>query len=85
MSKKKLLEYSAEAQALRYGIYQHYSGKNYKLIGIARHSETLEELVVYQQLYGNNDLWVRPLKMFCETVEISNKLTPRFAYIGDSI
>jgi hypothetical protein len=64
------------------GIYKHYKGKLYKLIGIAKHSETLEELVVYKALYqeeGKN-LWVRPLKIFMEEVEIDGKKMPRFEF-----
>ena len=46
-------------------LYEHYKGLRYKILGIARHSETLEELVVYQALYGEGDIWVRPLSLFC--------------------
>ena len=66
---------------MKLGVYKHYKGNQYEVIGIARHSETLEELVVYQALYGNRDLWVRPLKMFYEAIEINGKKVPRFKYI----
>lgn len=67
------------------GVYQHYKGKNYIVKDIARHSETLERLVVYECLYDNPEgkLWVRPLGMFLETVEVQGKTVPRFKYIGD--
>lgn len=66
--------------------YKHYKGKEYKVIGIAHHSETLEPLVVYQALYyvegfGENALWVRPEKMFLETIEIDGVVKQRFACI----
>ena len=64
------------------GIYEHYKGKRYEVIGIVRHSETLEEMVLYKALYktkfGKDSLWVRPLKMFLEKVEVDGKLVPRF-------
>ena len=63
------------------GKYEHYKGKRYEVIGIAKHSETLEELVLYRALYGEHDLWVRPLKMFLEEVEIGGKKIPRFKLI----
>jgi len=63
---------------LKLGKYKHYKGKEYDVIGVARHRETLEELVVYRALYGNHALWVRPLKMFLEEVEVNGKKTPRF-------
>ena len=53
------------------------------MIGVARHSETLEELVVYRALYGDNDLWVRPLKMFTEEVEVDGEKMLRFEYVGE--
>jgi len=67
------------------GRYRHYKGKEYNVIGTAKHSETLEELVVYETLYENDlsKLWVRPLKMFTEMVEVNGKQTPRFEYRGD--
>ena len=64
--------------SVRTGRYRHYKGNDYTVIGIARHSETQEELVVYRQEYGDNGLWVRPLAMFVETVEVDGKLVARF-------
>ena len=66
------------------GIYQHYKGKYYQVIGLARHSETLEELVVYQALYGGYGLWVRPTKMFGEEVLVDSQSTKRFKFIAES-
>jgi len=68
-------------EKLQLGKYEHYKRKQYEVIGVAKHSETLEELVVYRALYGEHDLWVRPLKMFLETVEIEGKKIPRFRFI----
>lgn len=68
---------------LKLGKYRHYKGNEYEVVGIAKHSETLEELVVYQALYGNHDLWVRPLKMFIEEVEVEGEKISRFEYIGE--
>lgn len=61
------------------GIYRHYKGQRYRVLGTARHSETMEEVVVYQALYGDFGLWVRPASMFCETVELDGEPIPRFA------
>jgi len=71
---------------LKLGKYEHYKGKQYEVVGVARHSETLEELVVYRALYdskefGKNALWIRPLQMFLEEVEIEGKKIPRFRLI----
>ena len=66
------------------GKYQHFKGKYYKVIGIAKHSETLEEMVVYQALYGEYGLWVRPLKMFEENVEVAGISVPRFRKVDDN-
>ena len=65
------------------GLYEHYKGKQYKVIGVAKHSETIEEMVVYRALYGDHDLWARPLTMFLEEVEINGERAPRFKYVGD--
>jgi len=77
-----LPEYSTLAQQLKPGSrYEHYSGKLYELVVIPRHSETLDELVIYQALYGDMNFWVRPLEMFCEDVEIKGCKVPRFRWI----
>ena len=60
------------------GRYRHYKGKEYTVFGVARHSETLEELVVYRQEYGDHGLWVRPKRIFLETVEVGGQQVPRF-------
>jgi hypothetical protein len=65
------------------GLYRHYKGNDYRVIGLARHSETLEPLVVYQALYGERGTWVRPAAMFAERVEIGGKPVPRFAWLGE--
>jgi len=64
------------------GLYRHYKGNLYQVIGIARHSETLELCVVYQALYGEYGLWVRPFAMFTEEVVVNNCRMPRFAFIA---
>ena len=65
------------------GKYEHYKGKPYRVLAVANHSETLEEMVVYQQLYGEEGVWVRPLEMFLETVEVEGKTVPRFRYMEE--
>lgn len=68
---------------LKLGLYQHYNGKYYRVLGICRHSETLEPLVVYQALYGDYGLWVRPLEMFQETILKEGYYVDRFKFISD--
>ena len=65
------------------GKYRHYKGNEYEVIGIATHSETMEKLVVYRTLYGQFDLWVRPLKMFTETIQLNGQVVKRFSRIED--
>ena len=65
----------------RSGRYRHYKGNEYEVVGVARHSETMEEVVVYRALYGEGGLWVRPLSMFMEEVEVEGKRIPRFEYL----
>ncbi|HTK33049.1 MAG TPA: DUF1653 domain-containing protein [Candidatus Paceibacterota bacterium] len=67
---------------LKLGRYKHYKGNEYEVIGVARHSETLEDMVVYQAQYGDKETWVRPFKMFTEDVEVNGKKIPRFTFIG---
>lgn len=69
-------------QAVKEGEYEHYKGKRYRVIATARHSETLEEFVVYQALYGKRDVWVRPKSMFLEDVTIGGKRVPRFRFVS---
>ena len=69
------------ASSITPGTYRHYKGNDYRVIGTATHSETLETLVVYQPLYGERNLWVRPQKMFCEEVLVDGKHEPRFQLI----
>lgn len=64
------------------GRYRHYKGNDYTVLGVARHSETEEELVVYRKEYGDRSLWVRPQAMFLETVECEGRRVPRFEYLG---
>ncbi len=64
------------------GRYRHFKGNEYEVIGLARHSETQEEMVVYRALYGDFGLWVRPARMWNETVERDGKAFRRFTYIG---
>ena len=66
------------------GYYKHFKGSIYEVIGIGKHSETLEELVIYKSL-KDNSIWVRPLSMWNETVERDNKTYKRFEYIGKNI
>jgi len=65
------------------GLYRHYKGGEYRVIGLARHSETLAPLVVYEALYAEGGLWVRPAEMFAESVEIGGRIVKRFTRIGD--
>ena len=58
--------------------YRHYKGKDYLVLYQAKHSETLEDMVVYQALYGERGIWVRPLEMFLEQVDVDGKLVERF-------
>lgn len=70
---------------VRPGIYQHYKGNKYRVIGVAKHSESLKDMVVYEPLYENAmaKRWVRPLEMFLGDVEINGKKVPRFTYLSE--
>ena len=65
------------------GLYRHYKGGEYEVIGTARHSETLEPMTVYRALYGAHGLWVRPAAMFADVAEFNGKVQPRFERISD--
>ena len=69
--------------SIRPGKYRHFKGGEYEVLGVARHSETEEELVVYRALYGAGGLWVRPVSMWTESVERDGKRFARFTYIGE--
>ena len=71
-------------RAPRPGRYRHFKGGEYEVVGVARHSETHESLVVYRPLYNDSGLWVRPVAMFLETVSHNGESVPRFTYLGPS-
>ncbi len=77
--------FSEAARNLKPGIYEHFKPEHhrYRLLGVARHSETLEELVVYQALYGEGNIWARPLESFLGEGELDGKRVPRFKHIGE--
>ena len=70
---------------IKIGKYRHFKGGDYEVIGIAKDSETLEDMVVYRALYGDGGMWVRSAEMFGETVTREGKTLPRFEYIDESI
>ncbi len=68
---------------IKIGRYRHFKGNEYQVLYIAKHSETLEKMIVYQALYGEKGIWVRPTYMWNETVEWNGIIVRRFTYIGD--
>ena len=70
-------------ESIKPGRYRHFKGKEYEVLGVARHSETEEKLVVYRALYSDFGLWVRPVSMWNEAVERDGKTFRRFTYIGE--
>ena len=70
-------------ETIRPGRYRHFKGKEYRVLGVAKHSETLAPMVVYQALYGEQSLWVRPAEMWNETVTREGQSFPRFTYLGE--
>ena len=70
-------------EEVKLGKYRHFKGNEYEVIGVAKHSETLEEFVVYKELYGDGEIWVRPKEMFLEKVDKDGKLVSRFEYLGE--
>ena len=73
-----------DTQDFRPGVYRHFKCNEYQLLGLARHSETMEELVVYRALYGEGGLWVRPAAMWSETVDRDGYRGPRFIYVREA-
>jgi hypothetical protein len=69
---------------LKPGRYRHNKGNDYVVLEVAKHCETLEEMVVYRQNYGERGLWVRPKGMFLETVEVDGQQVPRFQFLGEN-
>ena len=72
-------------EEIKIGRYRHFKGNEYEVLYLAKHSETLEEMVVYRALYGAHGIWVRPASMWNEIVERDGKTYKRFTYIGDSV
>ena len=68
---------------IKLGKYRHFKGNEYEVIGVAKHSESMEEMVIYRALYGEKELWVRNAQMFFENVTRDGKTFPRFTYIDD--
>lgn len=69
--------------SLKPGVYRHFKGNRYRLLYVAKHSESLEPMVVYQALYGEGEIWVRPAAMWTEKVEKENYSGPRFVWAGE--
>ena len=67
---------------IRLGVYRHYKGNQYKVVGFAKHSETLEDMVIYQAMYGDGGTWVRPLSMWENPIEVDGNIVKRFKYVG---
>lgn len=68
---------------IKLGVYKHYKGNEYRVLAIASHSETLEKMVVYQALYGEYGIWVRPISMWNELVDVNGIETPRFKFLRE--
>jgi len=69
-------------ETVKLGRYRHFKGNEYEVLCIAKHSETLEDLVIYRALYKDGGVWARPVSMWCETVEKDGKAVERFSYLG---
>ena len=66
------------------GVYRHYKGNQYEVVGFAKHSETVEDMVIYKALYGERGTWVRPLSMWENPIEVDGKTVKRFEYVGEA-
>lgn len=73
------------ARSVKPGIYKHYKGGSYQVLGVGIHSETLEEFVIYKALYGEGLTWIRPLNMFLEEVEVNGLKQPRFKFVSKNL
>ena len=82
-TEKEKSAHGAKRSTLLPGKYRHYKGNEYEGIGVAKHSETGEEFIVYRALHGDHGLYIRPYEMFVEEVEVDGKRMPRFEYIGN--
>ena len=78
------LQEAREMTQITPGIYRHYKGNQYEVIGSAKHSETLEDMVIYRALYGERGIWVRPASMWDNLIEVDGKTVKRFEYIDKS-
>jgi hypothetical protein len=77
------IEFLCMMSTIKPGRYRHFKGNEYEVVGVAKDSETMEEVVVYRALYGEHGLWVRSARMFSESVTRDGRTMPRFAYLGD--
>lgn len=75
------IKLSQKAKKIKLGIYEHYKKMQYEVLGVAVHSETLEEMVLYKAMYGEKVTWARPIDMFFEKVEVYGVLKPRFKFV----
>jgi hypothetical protein len=73
----------APLPTIRAGNYRHYKGNDYRVVGVVRHSETTEPMVLYTPLYNDSGMWVRPFAMFVEQVTVDGVVQPRFAWVGE--
>lgn len=83
IKKDRNQDYYFMVSSIHKGIYQHYKGNYYEVIDVARHSETLEDMVIYRRCYGDFSLWVRPLQMFLEQIEVNGEKIHRFRFISN--
>ena len=81
LTRNTLPPFSQAATALPLGIYEHYKGNRYEVLGVGRHSETHEEMVIYRALYGSNDFWIRPLSLFLDQVTWDGRMVGRFRLV----
>ncbi|NNM43582.1 MAG: DUF1653 domain-containing protein [Chlamydiae bacterium] len=83
MSQETLAPFSTRSKSIKKGIYEHYKGNTYKVIAVGRHSENLEEMVIYQDCSDESKWWIRPVSLFLETISIEDKEIPRFRFLRE--